>query len=1734
MSLKRWEVSSLFRHPRPQRKRVTRSLVPQVEELEQRTLLSTFTVEGDVEWDQTVDQTTGAFREHPAPLVTVEIHKELPDYSDGGILATGTTSLVGKYSIVVDTGAGHEDTKFSIKVLSRSVIADVKNAAGDQTRSIDGLAGQVAADGAIITGRNIIAHDTDLNGQSFCVNNAFVMIAQYCGNLTGWIPSTIDVRFDSTIAGSDFSPGTKVIRIRGGAWDEWDEIQHEFGHYVAAQFAFDDSPGGTHYLDANLWEARGDKDEGIRLAWSEGWATFFGISGQKSMGASALHIPTVGDTAYQSYNNQINLDLETGARYGEDNEQSVWAILWDLWDRNVDGNDHVSMNDAQLFYYMNTYKPKTLGEAWEALAGTRNAEERAKMGAVFAQNGVAPKLMSPGDNFSPGSAIPTFSWVKQGAGPFHPNNDFRIQFFDNDFSSIVFEKDLGDVDHWQPTAEEWTRLNAENIALKWVVEGRNLATPETPGGANGIGYYWSEARTLPAQSIVLVIDDTESMVGEIGSVKSALLDYIDLVDVRLPIDAKPPTITLITFKDDVTVRVTSNDLKVIRDAVSGLSASGGGDCPEASAEALAVAASMVSAGGTVLLATDASTHPGTDMASVIAQLRAKGVTFNPILLGDCGTITFPSISSAAASPAFESSASTGAPDEHAVDGDCNDSDGTCHCNDPAISSTSQSVVGAEMSPGVEQAPDPDGATDGATSEYTSDPGQAPIDDYGNGIADASPLAVGDPLREGVIGRGSDYRDFFKIELVAGTKYLVTATSTSRNDLQLDVFESTGTYKVAYTAYIYNSTGTVEFTPETTGTYYVVTTAWFATSAVPYELQVTEAPEAPVGDGGPLASTSSVVLYSTVAAETGGTFLVRDAYDGGSLDAAIFNMLASTLGPAVLSATPDLVAAGETVALTLTARGTHWVPGQTTVSFGDPGLVVQSVQVTSANTLTATVRIAGTVDPDLYDVTVETSLGSDTETARGVNALFVTEPVTYPTILGTNPHTVSQGSTGNLIIRGSNLDWTTSDFTVDLGVGMTVNSIHVDSPTRLTVNYTAAVDAPIGYRSVIVTQPGHPVAQMYREIFVAPAAVEIPQIVGLSAGNALPGTTLILTVTGANTHFVDGITEAYLGNGIYIVSVTVTSPTSAIVNIAIDADATAGYRDVILRTYEETVVLFSGFLVGEVVPDGPEIVEVATDNGLPGEILSLTVTGANTHFVNGITTASLGAGINVTSVTVTSPTSATVNIAVNAAASLGLRDVVLMTNAESATLPSGFLVGEPIPVVPYIGSSSPDYGLSGQSYSLTVTGVHTHFVNGVTTASLGAGITVTGVTVTSRTSAVVNITVDTSALTGDRDVVLQTNGETVSLPEGFYVFGVMTDPTIIYISPTSAPAGQLAIVHVTGRNTNFVNGVTTASLGEGINVLGVTVSSATSVNVSISIDANATVGPRILALQTGSETLSVTNGFQVLEAGSGDPRIDSISASTALPGTSLSMTITGLNTHFVNGVTTASFGAGINVTSVVVTSATSATVHITINTVATLGPRNVVLRTGSEVVVKTAGFSVVSETGDDNNVTVSVGNKTLTITGDAIANHLLITIIDTKTIRVEGQDGTTINGKTGPQNFAAKSVAIVNLGAGDDDLRVVSNRANAIRKTAAINMGAGDDYLRLENLTIKGRARLTLGSGKDFLSLLDTVFSKSTTSDFNEAEDTLEQSASASATIAAKERSSKHAGKSIHKGRGKSS
>jgi hypothetical protein len=178
-------------------------------------------------------------------------------------------------------------------------------------------------------------------------------------------------------------------------------------------------------------------------------------------------------------------------------------------------------------------------------------------------------------------------------------------------------------------------------------------------------------------------------------------------------------------------------------------------------------------------------------------------------------------------------------------------------------------------------------------------------------------------------------------------------------------------------------------------------------------------------------------------------------------------------------------------------------------------------------------------------------------------------------------------------------------------------------------------------------------------------------------------------------------------------------------------------------------------------------------------ISVTVTGNNTHFVQGTTTADFGSGITVSSpVTVNSPTSLTAQVNADLAATTGPHDVKVTTASEVATLPQSFNVAPAltetslgtVPItMPAIAQVSPNSGVQAGNYvTVTLTGNnHTHFSSS-TKADFGSGITPSALTNVSNNSVRTVLTIAPGAATGPRTVTLTTGNEVAKLANAFTV------------------------------------------------------------------------------------------------------------------------------------------------------------------------------------------------------------------------------------------------------------------------------------------------------------------------------------------------------------------------------
>ena len=464
----------------------------------------------------------------------------------------------------------------------------------------------------------------------------------------------------------------------------------------------------------------------------------------------------------------------------------------------------------------------------------------------------------------------------------------------------------------------------------------------------------------------------------------------------------------------------------------------------------------------------------------------------------------------------------------------------------------------------------------------------------------------------------------------------------------------------------------------------------------------------------------------------------------------------------------------------------------------------------------------------------------------------------------------------------------------------------------------------------------------------------PTITTLAPSSGALAQTLNVVVTGSSTHFVQGTTTAFFGTGITVNTVTVASSTSATVNITIAPTTSLGARTVTMTTGTEVATDTNGF---DVTQGSAAITSLNPNSGAQGTQANVIVTGTNTNFAQGQTTANFGPNIGINSVTVSSLTSATVSITIAGNATVGAQTVSLTTGGEVASLTNGFTVTAGTAQITNVNPPSGNQGDTADS--ITITGQSTHWVQGTTTASFGTGISVTSLTVNSATSATAVIAIAANAPIGNRTVTLTTNSEVAnSSPTAFSVAAGVPSATA---NPNFGVQGTNPTIVINGAFTSFVPGTTTVTFNDSnITVGTVTVNGPTQLSVPIAISTAAVVGGRTIVISTNG--ISVDAAFNVV---AGIPSITLINPNNGVPNSSATVTITGNFTGWKQGTTLVSFGSGIAVGGgasgaagpVTVNNPGSITASIAIANGATLGGRTVTVTTGTEVESVPSGFTV---------------------------------------------------------------------------------------------------------------------------------------------------------------------------------
>ncbi len=701
----------------------------------------------------------------------------------------------------------------------------------------------------------------------------------------------------------------------------------------------------------------------------------------------------------------------------------------------------------------------------------------------------------------------------------------------------------------------------------------------------------------------LLIDDSFSMHSELNGVKEAMARQLEAYP-----EEGCNVFQLTTFKDSVTMRDFTTDLELVQQQVAALSASGGGDCPEASFAALNIAQYNVGEGGRLLIATDGSPRGAWSLDGAIETLRRLGRRVDVVLSGDCDFGATPGLRGGCSNdgdiPLPDRSPPPLRPERYRALPVAGDSIQLFLDGDDfqqVLLPFSFPFGGEEFSTVYVGSNGFVTFGQGSIAWYPSPEelltGPRCIAPYWE---DLSPQNAGTIT---VVDTGADFRVIFDDVVQWNTTNTVSFTLILRPD---------GTFRIDY--------GTVTATSGLAGC--SVGTAVpdpgpIDLSAAAQPIQETapgtgtayeEFPSAPDLSGlslefAPLTASppriyTDLETYSLLASETGGVFTYQPEVNFGTPSEferfvnTVFNLFQAGLDHSIALAEPPVGPQGSTFTLELTGAGTNFRPG-TSVSVSGSGVSVGAVTVHSPVRLTAAVTVDPGAAPGFRDVATATDLGVlGLESATGVGVLEIVAAPLVPTILGVTPSSVPVGESATVVVSGAATGFDGSSV-LSLGAGVSIGGTTALSATSLQAEVIVSEAAAVGFRDVVVTTGAETATESRTgPFFVSGRATATPTLLSISESIGAPGQSLSVSVVGRNTAFAPGASSlSFSGSGIVVLSTTVTSPTTATADILIEADAELGLRDVRMSTGTELVALLDGFNVSTTTALDRRTVEV---------------------------------------------------------------------------------------------------------------------------------------------------------------------------------------------------------------------------------------------------------------------------------------------------------------------------------------------------------------------------------------------------------------------------------------------------------------------------------------------------------------------------------------------------------------
>lgn len=420
---------------------------------------------------------------HPARNIDVEL-RDCSGSESGHSLGAIRTDARGQYAVQANV---LPTNRVFLRVFASGLGFSVMGLVGGRAHLDSGchaIAGPIRLD--------LTANNVDDNNTALSVADAVGIGRAYFERMAGKAPPDVTVQFPTSRPTSSWNvKGDHLLHVLRTDRFDWDVILHEYGHFVSDVLDIATALEGRHGLDENLAKRLG-KQNGIGLAWREGWPTFFSLSAQKALGVAAWHVPRAGDENYddtEDVDPPLSYSIVSqagGASTGEDNEISVQRSLWAV--AFGQAGRMPALGDATIWKLVSTGHVRSLPELYSAIVAGRSPAEIGSLGCAFGDQAVAPRLLDPPDHAVAKADEPaTFTWAPGGTKTggrtkFPPllTDEFVVEYYSQGFDRLLLASEPRRDLSFTPPAAEWIDMvRTSGGALHVMVRGTQTAAPRS-------------------------------------------------------------------------------------------------------------------------------------------------------------------------------------------------------------------------------------------------------------------------------------------------------------------------------------------------------------------------------------------------------------------------------------------------------------------------------------------------------------------------------------------------------------------------------------------------------------------------------------------------------------------------------------------------------------------------------------------------------------------------------------------------------------------------------------------------------------------------------------------------------------------------------------------------------------------------------------------------------------------------------------------------------------------------------------------------------------------------------------------------------------------------------------------------------------------------------------------------------------------------------------------------------